>query len=73
MLYPCDRPALQNLVEQVRLRRLFSPDGCDAVSGLAEACARRIAGLANPDAPATRSRALALHDQFGGTLCARGR
>lgn len=62
LLSPCDRPALQHLVEQARQRRVVSPDGCSAIAGLAEACARRIAGLADPDAPATRSRALVLHD-----------
>jgi hypothetical protein len=62
LLSPCDRPALPNLVEQARQRRLFSPHGCAAVGRLAEACARRIAGLADPDAPATRSMALVLHD-----------
>ena len=62
LLLSGDRPALRDLITQARHRRLLSPDGREAIGWLAETCARRIAGLADPDAPATRSRALVLHD-----------
>jgi hypothetical protein len=62
LLHPGDRPALQELIGEARNRRLLSPDGCEAIGRLAEICARRIAELSDPDTPATRSKALVLHD-----------
>ncbi len=57
-----DETALQGIVGQARQRRLLSPEGREAVVWLAETCTRRISGLTNPDAPATRSKALMLSD-----------
>jgi hypothetical protein len=47
---------------QARDRQIHSPDGCDAIEGLAGICADRVADLANPGGPETRRRALLLHD-----------
>jgi hypothetical protein len=62
LLLPKDRAVLQALVAQAHARELLSSSGCDAVARLACSCAARIDDLANPDAPDTRRRALALRD-----------
>jgi hypothetical protein len=60
LLFPSDRPALQQLIADARSRRLLSTDGRDAVAGLAAACAARIARLVDPDSSGTRARARTL-------------
>jgi hypothetical protein len=62
LLFRSDRSALQELVGKARSRELLSVEGRETIGRLAETCARRIAGLVDPDTPATRSKALVLHD-----------
>jgi hypothetical protein len=62
LLIRSDRPALEELIGNARTRQLLSPEVREEIEYLAGTCARRIAELTDPDAPATRSKALVLHD-----------